>query len=514
MRNRSVLLARAGVVVFAAVLAAGTLPAQFTLTPDMKAALDRISANSLSGHVSFLASDTLAGRDTPSIGLDVAAEYIASQFRRAGLEPAGDDGYFETANYVSVKPNYDGFEFSVTVGGQTLRIPKEHVALPATAVALDVPNAGVVKLPWAEIPQATAEQVNGKVLLSEMPGMSSLDEEGRRKFSESARAVSETLARLKPALAVLLVPRVRSGGGGMLREASAPGAGPAAPASPWGIQVADADLAKAYAEMKPGAAEGTATFRCAAPVTEPVKLKNVIGVLRGSDPVLKDTYVLVTAHYDHLGVRPQGQGDRIYNGANDDASGTATVVELALALGHLQQHPKRSIVFMTYFGEEKGGLGSQYYGRHPVFPIAKTVADMNLEQLGRTDDSSGAEIGRASITGFDFSDVGATFEKAGELTGVTVFKDPQRSDAFFARSDNIYLANLGIPAHTLCVAYVFPDYHQPGDEWQKLDYPNMAKIDRMIGTGLLMIADNPVAPKWNAANPKTEAYRKAAEERQ
>jgi hypothetical protein len=500
MTRPCVSFARAGALVFSAVLAAGALSAQFTLTPDMKAALDRISANSLSGHVSFLASDTLDGRDTPSIGLDVAAEYIAAQFRRAGLEPAGDDGYFQTANFVNAKPNYDGFELAFTAGGQTLRVPKEHVMLPPTGSAIELTNAPVLKLPWEKMLEATAEQVKGKAVMTEMPNLASLDAGGRTRFMQSQLA----LAKLNPAVVIVLAARVRSGVYAQLQEAGAEAPGAQS------IQVADADLAKAYAAT----GEATATVKWAAAETTPVKLRNVIGVLRGSDPVLRDTYVLLTAHYDHLGDRKAMQGDHIFNGANDNASGTATVVELALALSHLQQRPKRSIVFMAYFGEEKGGLGASYYGRHPVFPIAKTVANLNLEQLGRTDDTSGPQVGRASVTGYDFSDMGPIFEKAGELTGVTVFKDEARSDSYFGRSDNRVLAGLGVPSHTMCVAYAFPDYHGAGDEWQKLDYPNMAKIDRMIGVGLLMIADSPAAPKWNAANPKAERYRKAAEERQ
>ena len=161
---------------------------------------------------------------------------------------------------------------------------------------------------------------------------------------------------------------------------------------------------------------------------------------------------------------------------------------------------------MTVFGEERGLLGSRYYGRHPIFPIEKTVADVNLEQVGRTDDTEGSMVNRASMTGFDFSDVGEIFKQAGALTGIDVFKHPQNSDSFFGRSDNQALADQGVPAHTLCVAFVYPDYHGVGDHWDKVDYDNMARTNRMVALGLMMIADNPVAPKWNEANPKTARY--------
>ena len=131
------------------------------------------------------------------------------------------------------------------------------------------------------------------------------------------------------------------------------------------------------------------------------KIRNVIGLLRGSDPVLRDTYVILSAHYDHLGMTNTG-ADRIFNGANDDASGTASVIEIAAALSALPSHPKRSILFIAFFGEELGLVGSQYYARHPVVPLEKTIADLNLEQVGRTDASNGDMTGTASITGFRF----------------------------------------------------------------------------------------------------------------
>ena len=317
---------------------------QADLTPARKAALETISANSLKGHLSFLSSDLLEGRGTPSRGLDLAAEYIAAQFRRAGLEPVGDDGYFQTT---------------------------------------------------------------------------------------------------------------------------------------------------------------TATKRGE---SEPQKVRNVVGLLRGSDPVLKDTYILVSAHYDHLGINPNLEGDKIFNGANDDGSGTVSVIELASALGSMKVRPKRSIVFITFFGEERGMLGSRFYGRNPIFPLAKTIAGINLEHMGRTDDNEGKRENEASMTGYDFSDMGPIFNDAGKPFGVKVTKHPVNSDAFFARSDNVALAGVGIPSHTLCTSFEFPDYHRVGDHWDKIDYPNLEKVLKAVGLGILTLADSATEPKWNENNPKTSRY--------
>jgi Zn-dependent M28 family amino/carboxypeptidase len=248
-----------------------------------------------------------------------------------------------------------------------------------------------------------------------------------------------------------------------------------------------------------------------APTVVPVKLRNVIGVLRGSDPELKDTYLVLTAHYDHLGVRGSGDGDHIFNGANDDASGTSSVVEIAKALAALPQRPRRSIVFMTLFGEELGDLGSRYYCQHPVFPLAKTVANINLEQLGRTDDTEGARLLQYNLTGFDYTDIAAFLSQAGERTGIRVVRHEQNSDSFFGRSDNAAFAEAGVPSTTLSVAYIYPDYHRPGDEWPKLDYDNMSKVDGAVALGVYRIADSAEAPQWNKANPKTARYVKARE---
>src|SRR5262249_47950199 len=158
--------------------------------------------------------------------------------------------------------------------------------------------------------------------------------------------------------------------------------------------------------------------------------------------------------YDHLGMNPNLEGDKIFNGANDDASGTSSLIEIAGALTALDEKPKRTIVFVTVFGEEVGGLGARWYTGHPIFPLAKTVADINLEQLGRTDDSEGPKPLQFNLTGFDYTDIAATFLKAGGETGIQVIKHEKNSDSFFSRSDNATFADAGIPSTTLSVSYV------------------------------------------------------------
>ena len=478
--------------------AAGLLAAQGQ-PPLAQRIAARLRANDLKADVSFLASDALQGRATPSPGLDMAAEYIAAQFRRAGLEPVGDDGYFQNASFQSVKPNPEGVTFALDTakaGEGTLAIQE--------AVASDLNRAAAFKVmlsDTAALEALTAEQVRGKVLLIEVPdgaggggGMAGV--QAQRRFLTLAAKLEPAMVVMVRAAAQQTNPNARV----PLRDATAP-----APKVPV-LSVWDKAIHDYVAAAKPGPMEATVSAHVAAPIVTPVKLRNVAGVLRGADPQLKDTYVIVTGHYDHLGVRPNAQGDGIYNGANDDASGTASVIAVAGALAELEEKPKRTIVFVTVFGEEAGGLGARWYTSHPIFPIAKTVADINLEQLGRTDDSEGPKVAQFNLTGFDYTDIAATFAKAGAVTGVQVIKHERNSDAFFGRSDNATFADAGIPSTTLSVSYVFPDYHQPGDEWQKLDYDNLAKVDVTVALGILDMANSAQAPQWNKENPKTARY--------
>lgn len=442
------------------------------LTPQQQSAMDHITAQSLRGHLSFIASDLLEGRATPSRGLDLAAEYIASQFRRAGLEPAGDDGYFQTATLVQREPNWEGFEMTFTAGGKTLRIEKNEVYLmPEAALNLrDVP----VIVPDANTP---VENMRGKAIF-----VGSM--RGRVNFTDSA-------------LVLFASPNIPAG-----PQVRDPEAGPGRGAT----SVVNKPELAAFLKDNPDA---RLSVHMAAPIEHPVKVHNVAGLLRGSDPKLQDTYVLLTAHYDHLGTRATGD-DKIFNGANDDGSGTVSVMEIAGAIGALKERPKRSILFMTFFGEERGLVGSRYYGRHPIVPLDKTVADLNLEQVGRTDASDGPQVGTASITGFDFSELPGILADAGKIAGVRVYKNEEASDAYFGRSDNQALADVGIPAHTLCVAFDYPDYHKVSDHWEKVDYENMAKVDRAVALALLQVASDAAPPKWNEANPKAKKYVDAA----
>lgn len=460
--------------VFAFAIGASMFGADVPLTPQMQSMVNRISPASLRGHLSFIASDLLEGRLTPSRGLDIAAEYIAAQFRRAGLEPIGDDGYFQTATLAVREPNYEGFEMTITSAGKTVKVERDEVyLLSARPIALN--NVPIVA--WSG-GTPSPQEINGKVVfITDFDALQSLrGYQPALVFLPTAPPtghqglIYREMPRFRPTLNVLSRPDMSE----LLKDPNA-----------------------------------RVTIRMAAALERPVKARNVAAVLRGSDPILRDTYVMLTAHYDHIGTTPHGD-DHIYNGANDDGSGTVSVIEIASAMAAMRPRPKRSIVFMTFFGEEPGGVGSNYYVRHPLVPLAKTIADLNLEQVGRTDAGNGPQVANASLTGFDFSDLPKIVAAEGRRVGIQVYKDEQNSDSYFSRSDNQPLADAGIPAHTLGVAFEFPDYHKVSDHWDKIDYDNMAKVARAIALGLLHLASDAPPPKWNAENPAATKYVEAA----
>ena len=463
-----------------------------------------ISAAQLKGDLSFLASDALQGRFTPSPGLEVAAEFIASRFRAAGLEPGGTEDYFQPAHMVERRMAAPQSTLTITSQGKSVDIPAGSYVISQSVKAASISNAPLISFSSPDVESLKKTDLTGKAVVIQEPDFHALPEDKAMAEYQRMRAFHRAVGESQAVLEVIVrQSKGRSNGSRLMFAEEAE-------------RVVVPAVIVTGMKVPPA---GMVSVTIPAPEDEKVTVKNVIGILRGSDPQLKNTCVLLTAHYDHIGTLDTAKGlsspaakptsDRIYNGANDDGSGTVSVIEIARALARLRPHPKRSLVFMAFFGEERGELGSQFYGQHPVFPIDKTVADVNLEQVGRTDSTTGKQINTASLTGYDYSTVTKFLEEAGRQTGVKIYKDAAASDAYFTRSDNEALASQGVPAHSLTVAFDYPDYHGLGDEWNKVDYDNMARVDRMIALGLLHIANALKAPEWNAANPKTQPFRDA-----
>jgi Zn-dependent M28 family amino/carboxypeptidase len=221
-----------------------------------------------------------------------------------------------------------------------------------------------------------------------------------------------------------------------------------------------------------------------------VRAVNVVGMVRGADPALRDQVILIDAHYDHLGIGPAVNGDSIYNGADDDGSGVVAVLGAARALT-AGPPPKRTVLFLATTGEELGLLGTRWYIEHPVAPLEHTVANLEIEMIGRPDSLAGGP-GKGWLTGFERSTMGPTLAQA----GIPIVADPHPAQQFYLRSDNIAFARRGIPAHTLSSYGMHRDYHTPADELAKIDGNHLATMVQAAARAARLLADGN-ATAWN-----------------
>jgi len=217
---------------------------------------------------------------------------------------------------------------------------------------------------------------------------------------------------------------------------------------------------------------------------------NALGLLRGSDPEAGKEVILLTAHLDHLGVGDPVNGDSIFNGADDDASGTTAVIELARALSK-GPRPKRSVLFVLFGSEELGGYGNHYFLEHPPVPLTEIVANLEFEMIGRPDPALATKT--LWLTGYERSNLGPTLAEH----GAAIAADPHPDEHFFQRSDNYALAKQGIVAQTVSSFGLHKDYHQPSDEISKIDFDFLThSIESMIGP-VRWLAGTTWRPAWN-----------------
>lgn len=262
--------------------------------------------------------------------------------------------------------------------------------------------------------------------------------------------------------------------------------------------------------LQPGGDDGTFLQKAALPDPLPQQLEqrlskyeqtprketwNAIGILRGS--AFPNEVILLTAHLDHLGIGPDENGDTIYNGADDDASGTTAVLTLAHMLT-TGARPKRTIVFALFGTEEIGGFGNRAFLTHPPVPLASIVANLEFEMIGRPDSSVPA--GTLWLTGYDRSNLGPELARH----GAHLVSDPHRKEYFFQRSDNYALARQGIIAHTVSSFGLHHDYHHASDEVRTIDFTHMTKAIASMAGPVRWLANSNFKPRWNpGGNPQT-----------
>ncbi|MFN6140253.1 MAG: M28 family peptidase [Planctomycetota bacterium] len=237
--------------------------------------------------------------------------------------------------------------------------------------------------------------------------------------------------------------------------------------------------------------DGDAELKASGLIRDDKRMRNVIGLLRGSDETLQKQAILYSAHLDHLGSNPALEDDQIYNGADDDASGVTAVVTLADAIGAMKERPKRSVLFMAFWGEESGLLGSKQFVSNPSWQLDQIVANINIEMIGRPE---GGARGKIWMTGWRESDLGVIMSQAAKPWGVEIFEHPKFSSMLYRASDNWSFVERGVIAHSFSAGSLHPDYHQVDDEWDRLEIPHMTQVIQGLWLGSLPLLDGTQTP--------------------
>lgn len=459
--------------------------------------------------IAYLASDEMRGRDTPSPELERAAEYIEEEFRGFGLQPGGEEGGYMQRYALQRRALDTGAARLRLRGGSGGEVSLTHGT--DFAAFAGVPNevsAPVVAVVGRIEPEMS--ELNGRVVIARLPGADmtrdlsrSLNQQRNAAQAAGAAGVIFVVDEGFPARTIsvtsemsgrpgrLSVGELRDIPAFLLTHAAAKRVG----------QELKVDLSQVLQSNESGAGRvaSSAGVGLTAVASAPVRLvedhraPNVVGILPGSDPELRDTYVVFSAHFDHVGVgRPDASGDSIYNGADDNASGTSGLLEVARAFAALPKAPARSLVFLAVSGEEKGLLGSEYYSDHPTVPLEKIVANINVDMIGRNAADSIVVIGQ------EYSSLGPLVQEVASANpelGLIVAQDIWPEQRFFFRSDHYNFARKEIPA-LFFFAGVHEDYHRPSDHVEKIDLDKTARVSRLIFYTAYEIANRRTPPSW------------------
>ncbi|TKD51715.1 M20/M25/M40 family metallo-hydrolase [Sphingomonas baiyangensis] len=482
-----------------------------------------ITPQAVRGHVEFLADDLLQGREAGTPGYDIAARYVATRFAMLGLEPANGDSWYQQVPLEATQAPDRNVSY-VTIGGRRFAAGEDVVMLggdgtPA-AIKGDVVFVGH-GLESAEhgLDDYAGLDVRGKVVAMLAGAPKSVPGEAAAQLSEGKTA----LARAKGATAILTIY-----GRELFKQyswdtiahstgAQTALAGNAAPAdepvrailSPKAIDALFARAPRSYAQVDTGAA--VRGFALAQPVaiahantSRRFESPNVIGVIPGSDPALKNEVVLLMAHLDHVGVGRAVKGDAIYNGAMDNAAGTAAMLEVARAFAEGGARPKRTVMFAAVTAEEKGLLGSEWLAKHPI-GAGKVVAVVNLDMPLLTYDFTDVVA-----FGAEHSTMGPLVAAAAAKDGVTLSPDPMPEENLFMRSDHYSFVQQGVPSVFLVTGHAngggkaFRDflathYHKPSDDLSlPFNWNAAAKFARVNHAIAASLADAAQAPRWYA----------------
>jgi Zn-dependent M28 family amino/carboxypeptidase len=466
-----------------------------------------ITADDLARRVGVIAHDSMQGRDTPSPGLEKTAVWVASEFRRLGLSAGGDDGGF-IQRYPLRAVSIDPERSSLTSGSVRLGFGEDLLPLFGEIVEGEAVADLVLVSGSGSVSRGTSRAVEGKHVVLVLPEgaagvgretfqvVAGLRNAGARSVmvtngtddarwaSNRARSMAPSVSKDEPTegggAAFLPLLQIRTSSLTRLMDGS------------------DLDLAslmaRGDARLRVDEIEGARVTLVQRTRSDSASAPNVVGILEGSDPSLRDEYVVYSAHMDHVGIgAPDERGDSIFNGADDDASGTAAVIEVAEAMAGLQTPPRRSMVFLVVSGEEKGLWGSEWYAANPSVPLASTVANLNADMVGRNWPDTIVAIGK------EHSDLGATLERVNaehpEL-GMTAIDDLWPEERFYFRSDHFNFARRGVP-----ILFFFngthEDYHGRADEPDRIDAEKASRIARLLYYLGVDIGNADERPQWN-----------------
>jgi len=490
----------------ALLLLPGALGAQ---SSGVAAAAASITEADFYNRVGIIAHDSMMGRDTPSPGLDLTARWIADEFRRFGLKPGGDDGsYLQEYVIQQVAPDFENSVIRVA-GGPDLAFGSDVMAAFGTPSEEEL-RGGVALLVGGRLPAGIPDgEIRGRHMIIVPP-----EDTGSQSRRAQMRLLTGILGA-EPA-SIMLVSRQSDEEWNQAVELQGQRAQARVPwqsgrgGFPAILSIRESSLARLLAAHSmeiptpPADPEAPGEFRplkgldltvaAKTRIIQELRAPNTVGILEGSDPVLKNEYLVYSGHMDHLGVgRPNAEGDSIYNGADDDASGTVAVVELAEAFVMLDPAPKRSIVFLAVSGEEKGLWGSAYFANFPTVPAESMVANLNVDMIARNWPDSIVVIGK------EHSDLGETLERVAaahpELNMVPM-DDIWPDENFYGRSDHFNFARKGVP-----ILFFFngphDDYHQPTDELENINAEKAARITQLMFYLGLEIANAPERPEWD-----------------
>jgi peptidase M28-like protein len=472
-------------------------------SPAIRDAASTIAAADVARRIGIIADDSMMGRDTPSPGLEMTAAYVADQFKRFGLKPAGDQGSFVQRYKITrrhIDPAASQLEFMFR--GQRLEVSLEKDARYAFGGVADSEVIAPAVLLGGAFTSADVDRFDpkGKAILVLMDYSKPLSgavqqtiialyEQGAAGIVLLSNRDSATFAQRVSAQAMQVASGVE-GLGSQVAVVEVHQRALAPMIAAYGLKL-DEVRAASPAVVKPldGLEVGFALRNV---VLESASAPNTVGLLEGSDPKLRNEYLIYSAHMDHIGIS-RGKADSINNGADDDGSGTAGVMELAEAFSQKGARPRRSLIFLTVSGEEKGLYGSAYFTEHPPVPLSSVVADLNIDMIGRNWKDTIVAIGK------EHSDLGATLNRVNAAhpeLNMAAIDDRWPQENFYSRSDHYNFARKGVPI-LFFFNGVHADYHQPSDSPDKIDAEKESRILRLLFYLGEDIANNPERPKWN-----------------